>query len=67
MCNAGPDKNGSQFYITCVPLPQLDGKYVVFGKVVQGMEVVRAIEEQETSYNGEPLRRIFIADCGAYN
>jgi peptidylprolyl isomerase len=44
MANSGPDTNGSQFYIAMVPVPQLDGGYNVFGRVVQGMDVVKAIK-----------------------
>mmetsp|Transcript_31465 Transcript_31465/g.31151 ORF Transcript_31465/g.31151 Transcript_31465/m.31151 type:complete len:171 (+) Transcript_31465:30-542(+) len=63
MANAGPNTNGSQFFITTVPCPHLDGKHVVFGKVVEGMNVVRAMEQQG-SQSGRPRQRVVIANSG---
>jgi peptidylprolyl isomerase len=63
MANAGPNTNGSQFFLTTVPCPWLDGKHVVFGKVVQGMEVVRAMEALGTQ-SGRPSSPVVIANCG---
>lgn len=67
MANAGPNSNGSQFFITTAETPFLDGKHVVFGAVVDGMEeVVRKMENTKTGYRGKdvPNLDVVVAQCG---
>mmetsp|Transcript_37269 Transcript_37269/g.37953 ORF Transcript_37269/g.37953 Transcript_37269/m.37953 type:complete len:199 (-) Transcript_37269:110-706(-) len=63
MANAGPNTQGSQFFITTVKTPWLDGKHVVFGKVIDGMKVVKAVE-QIGSRSGKPDKVVVVADSG---
>ncbi|XP_034027273.1 peptidyl-prolyl cis-trans isomerase A isoform X3 [Thalassophryne amazonica] len=63
MANAGPNTNGSQFFICTVKTDWLDGKHVVFGTVVQGMEVVDKVESYG-SKNGKTSKKITIFNCG---
>ncbi len=64
MANSGKDTNGCQFFITTVPTPFLNGKHVVFGKVVEGMEVVKKVEMTRVRGESRPVSDVVVAECG---
>lgn len=63
MANSGPNTNGSQFFITTVKTSWLDGKHVVFGRILEGEDVVKTIEGFG-SPSGTPSKEVVIADSG---
>merc|ERR1711862_715677 len=64
MANSGPNSNGSQFFITFKSTPWLDGKNVVFGKVIDGFDVLQEIEECGSKDGTQPDCNVFITRCG---
>lgn len=64
MANAGPNTNGSQFFVTTVPCSWLDGKHTVFGKVTDGFDIIKAIEKTPTGPNDRPRSEVLIESCG---
>lgn len=63
MANSGKNTNGSQFFITFAPCPWLDGKHVVFGKVIDGYNVIDELNSI-SSENGIPKKKATIVNCG---
>jgi len=61
--NSGPNTNGSQFFILTAAAPHLNGKHVVFGKVIEGLDVVRKVENVRTR-DDKPVQDVVIAQCG---
>ena len=65
MANSGKNGNACQYYITLAEAPRCDGRHVVVGRVVEGLEVLRRIEREAASESGVPRVRVAVADCGA--
>jgi len=64
MANAGPNTNGSQFFITTVKTTWLDNKHVVFGKVVEGFDIIQQVEKLKVDANDRPLKETKISNSG---
>ncbi|BDA50141.1 Peptidyl-prolyl cis-trans isomerase B [Coccomyxa sp. Obi] len=64
MANAGPNTNGSQFFITTVDTPWLNGRHVVFGEVVEGFDLVQKLQYLPIDFFSKPKDHLKIADCG---
>ncbi|DBB07212.1 TPA: Photosynthetic NDH subunit of lumenal location 5, chloroplastic [Trebouxia sp. C0004] len=64
MANAGPNTNGSQFFITVADTPWLNGKHVVFGQVVEGFDLCQQLQNAEVGQGSRPRQPITVASCG---
>ena len=64
MANSGPNTGGSQFFLTTVATPWLDGAHAIFGEVIDGMDIVHIIENSSTDQDSKPRDNIYIYDCG---
>ena len=64
MANSGPNTNGSQFFITTAPCTHLDGKHVIFGEVLEGVEILDKLENLSTNQNDKPYQPVTIIECG---
>ena len=65
MANRGPNTGSSQFFLTTAATPWLDGKHVVFGKVVDGMDLIRTIENGKKAAGDKPVKTVKVAECGS--
>ena len=65
MANYGPNTNGSQFFITFAKTPWLDGRHTVFGKVLEGMDILSKVEALKTNRRDTPLLEVKITDAGS--
>jgi peptidyl-prolyl cis-trans isomerase B (cyclophilin B) len=64
MANAGPNTNGSQFFITTIQTTWLDGRHVVFGKVLEGMDIIKKVEATKTNGRDAPIQDVIVEDSG---